>query len=202
MNVVFAILFILSNLLLLIFQPENFLSALLDGSSKAAALCLSLVATYAVWLGLMQLWQDSGLSKKISSLLRPIAKKIFKTDDKETLENVCMNLSVNLLGISGAATPYGIKAAALLNRSENSDYVGAMFFALNATSLQLIPTSVIGIRVALGSVAPTNIVLPTVFTTLFSTLLAVLLVRILIPPKQSYAPVSTWGFRKRKGASI
>ena len=203
MNALFGILFLFSTLFLLIDNPETFLPTLLDGSTRAATLCLSLVSSYALWLGLTRLWQDSGLSKKISCLLRPIAKRIFKTDDSQTLEAVCMNLSVNLLGISGAATPYGIQAARLLNESEHADYASSMFFVLNATSLQLIPTSVIGIRASLHSLSPADILFPTLLTTCFSTLLAALLTRILIPPKQTKKTACNLGFfTKTKGAGI
>jgi spore maturation protein A len=131
----------------------------------------------------MRVWEDSGVSRKISQKLKPLARKLFKTDDEETLNAVCMNLSVNLLGISGAATPYGIRSARLLDKSNEAEYASSMLFVLNATSIQLIPTSIIGVRVALGSVSPADILIPTLITTAFSTLVGVVLSRLLIPPK-------------------
>lgn len=184
MNTVFAVIFIFSNFILLILNPESFLSTLLDGASRSATLCLSLLSTYSVWLGLMEVWKQSGITRGISKILKPLARRLFKTEDNETLDSVCMNMSVNLLGISGAATPYGIRAAQLLDRSEHAEYSSAMLFVLNATSIQLIPTSIIGVRVALGSASPTDIVIPTLITTVFSTALALLLTRLLIPPKK------------------
>lgn len=179
----FYTVFILSTAIMLFISPETFLSTLLAGASKSATLCVSLLSTYCVWLGLMQIWEDSGVSKKVSALLLPVAKKLFKTNDKTTLQAVTMSMSVNLLGISGAATPYGIKAAALLDKTTDAEYASCMLLALNATSLQLIPTSVIGVRVALGSAAPADILFPTLFTSALSTLLAAVLVRVCIPPK-------------------
>ncbi len=184
MNVIFSIIFLSATLILLIISPQTFLSTLLDGASKSGALCLSLVATYAVWLGLMQVWKDSGVTLGISKLLRPLSKRLFKTDDERALNAINMNLSVNLLGISGAGTPFGIESAKLLDKTENAEYSSAMFFVLNATSLQIVPTSIIGVRVALKSANPLNILVPTVLTSLFSTLLGALLVRIFIPPKR------------------
>jgi spore maturation protein A len=183
MNALFATVFILSTAILLILSPDTFLSTLLLGASKSASLCVSLLATYSVWLGLMRVWEDSGVSRKISQKLKPLARKLFKTDDEETLNAVCMNLSVNLLGISGAATPYGIRSAQLLDKSNEAEYASSMLFVLNATSIQLIPTSIIGVRVALGSVSPADILIPTLITTAFSTLVGVVLSRLLIPPK-------------------
>ncbi len=185
MNVIFYVVFIVSNALLLFIAPQDFLPTLLLGASKSATLCLSLLSTYCVWLGLMRVWEDSGVSKKLSAFLTPISKKLFKTDDEKTLQAVTMSLSVNLLGISGAATPYGMQAAALLDKTEHAEYASCMLFALNATSLQLIPTSVIGVRVALHSASPADILFPTLFTSIFSTVLAAVLVRVCIPPKKA-----------------
>lgn len=187
MNALFAIVFLISTCLLLVISPDGFLSALLDGASKSAALCLSLIATYSVWLGLMKVWEKSGVTRGVSRVVKPLAKRLFKTDDPKTLDAVCMNLSVNLLGISGAATPYGIQAANLLDKTDEAEYASAMLFVLNATSIQLIPTSIIGIRVALHSAAPLDILIPTLITTVFSTLLGMALTRLLIPPKSAKA---------------
>jgi spore maturation protein A len=177
MNILFTLVFLVCTFLLLCTSPDTFLSALLEGAGKGATVSASLIATYCVWLGLMRVWEDSGVARGISKLLKPLLKRLFKTEDEEALQAISMNTSVNLLGISGAATPYGIKAANLLDKTENAEYSSAMLFVLNATSLQLIPTSIIGVRVALGSVAPASIVLPTFLCSAFSTILAMALVR-------------------------
>ena len=185
MNALFSLLFAICTLLLLCISPESFLPALLEGASKGAAVCVSLVATYSVWLGLMQVWEDSGVTKAVSKLVKPLAKRLFKTDDEEALKAVSMNMSVNLLGISGAATPYGVKAANLLDKTKNAEYSSAMLFVLNATSLQLIPTSIIAVRVALKSANPTDIVIPTILATLLSTILGIILTKLFIKDEKA-----------------
>ena len=50
-----------------------------------------------------------------------------------------------------------------------------MLFVLNATSLQLLPTTVIALRTAAGSSSAADIFLPTLIATLFSTLIGVTL---------------------------
>ncbi|MBO5412344.1 MAG: hypothetical protein J6A38_04630 [Clostridia bacterium] len=180
MNILFTLIFLFACAILLAVEPNAFLPTLLDGASASASLCLSLLATYAVWLGLMRVWEDSGITRAVCKFLKPVAKRLFHTNDEQTLQTVCMNLSVNLLGISGAATPYGIRAVALLDQTQDAEYSSALFFVLNATSLQLVPTSIIAVRTSLGSVAPTDILLPTVLASLFSTLLGVFLTKLLI----------------------
>ncbi len=186
MNTLFTLVFFLCTFLLLCTSPDTFLSALLEGAGKGATTCVSLVATYAIWLGLMRVWEDSGVARGVSRLVKPLARRLFKTEDEDALKAVSMNLSVNLLGISGAATPYGVRAASLLDKTENAEYSSAMLFVLNATSLQLIPTSIIAVRVALHSASPNDVVIPTLLATLLSTCLGVLLTRLLIKPRVSY----------------
>ena len=123
----------------------------------------------------MRLWEDSGVARGVSRLIKPALKHLLKTDDEQSLSAVSMNVSVNLLGISGAATPYGIKAAQLLDKTDNAEYSSAMFFVLNATSLQILPSSLVAVRVAMQSANPTDIILPTLIATVFSTTLGVLL---------------------------
>lgn len=207
MNLLFTILFLICTFLLTCNSPEGFLAALLDGAGKGATVCVSLIATYTVWLGLMRVWEDSGVSRMISKLVKPVAKRLFKTDDEQALEAISMNLSVNLLGISGAATPYGIKAANLLDKTENAEYSSAMLFVLNATSLQLLPTSIIAVRVSMQSATPNDIVIPTMLATLLSTLLGVALTKLFIHPKSAETSAKADFIPKRvkcktKGAGV
>lgn len=170
MNSIFTYVFILATTLLLFVNPNLFLTSVLSGASKGATLCLALLSSYALWLGLIGVWEQSGITKKISKLLSPLVKKIFKTNDDETSRAISMNLSVNLLGMGGAGTPYGIKACQLLDKSKYAEYSSAMFFVINATSIQLLPTAIVGVRASLGSISPADIILPSILTTAFSTL--------------------------------
>ena len=203
MNILFTAVFLICTLLLLFCAPEAFLPALIDGAGKSATLCLSLLATYALWMGLMRVWEDSGVASGMSRLLKPVARKLFRTDDEEALGAVCMNLSVNLLGISGAATPYGVKAARLLDKTPEAEYASAMFFVLNATSLQLFPASIVAMLTSMHSADPTSIILPTLFTTLFSTLLGCVLTFVFLRPKtKSRQRASTPKILKTKGVGM
>ena len=186
MNAIFLFLFLSAAVGLLWINPELFLPTLLDAAGDSATLCVALLASYAVWMGLMQVWEESGISRKISRLLRPICRKLFKTNDEETLQTISINLSCNMLGLGGAATPYGVRAAALLSKSPHPEYASCMFFVLNATSLQILPTSVVGLRASLGSGAPADIILPTFICTAVSTITACLLSWLFLHPKRKH----------------
>ena len=188
MNILFTYVFILATALLLAINPNLFLTSVLSGASKGATLCLALLSSYALWLGLIGVWEQSGITQKISKILSPFVKKLFKTQNDEATLAISMNLSVNLLGMGGAATPYGIKACQLLDKSPTAEYSSAMFFVINATSIQLLPTAIVGVRASLGSISPADIILPSILTTAFSTLVGISLTKLyflfLALPKQ------------------
>ena len=75
----------------------------------------------------------------------------------------------------GAPTPPGAAAAHRFCAAKN-DFAADMLFVLNATGLQLLPTTVIAIRSAAGSAAPADIVLPTLLAALTSTAVGVFLI--------------------------
>ena len=177
MNGIFAIVFLLSALLFLFLSPESFLSALLAGGQKAAALSLSLLAVYCVWLGFFRVMEESGLSKKLAKGVYPLAKRLFRSQDEDAVYLASCNLSANFLGLPGAPTPLGVKAIEKFCAAKN-DYAADMLFVLNATSLQLLPTTVIALRTASGSQTSADIFLPTLLATLLSTFLGAALVAV------------------------
>ena len=190
MNAIFLSLFLGATVILLFVNPTLFLPTVLEAAGDSATLCIALLGSYAVWMGLMEVWKACGITRGIAKLLRPVCKRLFRTEDESTLQAISANLSCNLLGIGGAATPYGIEGARLLDKSPNAEYASCMFFALNATSLQLLPTSVVGLRASLGSGAPADIVVPSLICTAFSTMIACLLVWLFLHPKKEVRRVN------------
>lgn len=174
MNAIFAAGFLLAALLFLFSDPDAFLSALLSGGQKAAVLSLSLLAAYCVWLGFFKVLEQSGLAGKVSKAVMPLTKRLFRSEDREALTLASGNLTANLLGLPGAPTPLGIGAVRKFCEAGNF-YAADMLFVLNATSLQLLPTTVIALRLAAGSASPADIFVPTLLATCFSTLSGILL---------------------------
>ena len=92
-----------------------------------------------------------------------------------------MNLSANMLGMGNACTPTGLKAMAGLDKQNNSvtaSMAMIMLVVINASSIQLIPTTIIGLRQQYGSTTSSDIILPTLIATIISTVLGVLLVKL------------------------
>lgn len=168
---------VLGTALLLFVDPSATVSSMLDASSSAVQLCISLCAIYAVWLGLLEILDKSGLSDKLAKLLRPIIRKLFKGAQDKTHKDIAVNISANMFGLGNAATPYGIKAMKGLDDGTGiANQSMIMLMVLNATSIQLIPTTAIGLRVAAGSTSPADIILPTLIATFIACFTGIFLV--------------------------
>jgi len=183
MNSIFSVIFILSTVILLFVSPEKVLSTMLSASEKALKLSFNLVFIYAVWLGIFSILEKSKLSNKFAKSLKPFNKLLFGELTEKENELVSLNISANALGMSGATTPTGIKSILEFEKRKNSDFFITMFFVVNATSIQFIPTSVIALRASLGASNSADIILPTILTTLVSFVIGITLVKIFVKRK-------------------
>lgn len=179
MNKIWFVMVVGSICFLLWRDPSSVLDSMIDASREAFSLCIELCAVYAVWLGVLELVEASGLSEKLAKLLHPLIKKLFKIDDKETEKMIALNMSANILGLGNASTPMGINA---IKRLDDGSGVATnamiMLIVLNATSLQLLPSTVIGLRSSAGSTSPSDIILPTIIATFCTCLLGICLVKL------------------------
>ena len=171
MNAVFCAVFIISAALLAATAPEEFLSSLLGGARSAAQVALTLFCVYAVWMGLANVAESSGITKKTAKLFRPLCAKIFKTDSNEACEAAAMNLTCDLLG-AGASTPFAVKAMAEFEKEGNA-YAQKLLFIINAAGFQLIPSTVITLRASYGSVAAADIFLPSLICSAATLIISV-----------------------------
>lgn len=179
MNVLFLAVFIVCTALICVRDPSAFLPALLAGAERAVSLCITLAAVYAVWLGILQIAEDAGALRGLARGMKPLTKKLFRTENEGALEKIAVNLSANLLGMGGAATPAGISAMHLLGAEENARYSRAMLFAVNCAGLQLFPTTVVSLRAAAGASSAYDVVLPILLSSLCALVLGASLVMLL-----------------------
>ncbi len=176
MNKIWLFMMLASLFVLIYVDPGATLTTMIDASTDALTLCIELCAVYAVWLGLLEIVDASGLGKKLAKLLRPIIKKLFKIDNEEIEKMIALNMSANILGLGNAATPMGIKAMqAMDDKSGVATYSMMMLVIVNATSIQLLPSTVIGLRANAGSSDPADIILPTILATIVTTSVGILL---------------------------
>lgn len=180
MNAAFLIISVISLVMMTIHSPESAFSSMINGVSGAISLSIKLVAIYAVWLSVLEMMNKTGIDKKLSKLLKPLIKKIFKKESEEAYDWICINVSANMLGMGGVATPAGLKAMERMqDGSEKATHNMVMLFVINATSIQLIPATVIAMRASANSQNAADIILPTLISSGIATLLGMIICKVM-----------------------
>ncbi len=149
--------------------------AAMEGARAAVELCVSMAGVMCLWTGVMEVMAQSGLSARLARLFSPLLRRLFPraARDGETLAALSGNLTTNLLGLGNAATPLGIRAARAMARGcggTASDEL-CRLVVLNTASVQLLPTTVSGVRAALGAADPFDI-LPAVWLASLGSVIA------------------------------
>ena len=161
-------------------KPEIVTNVLFFDLEKSVHLILNLVSIMAFWTGLMRIVEKTNILNKFSTILMPMVKYLFKEvqNDKRAVNAILMTLAANLFGIGNSATAFGINAMQEMQKSNIKKHTASnamcMFLIINVSSIQLIPLNVIKLRADSGSLAPSEILIPTLIVTSFSTLVAII----------------------------
>lgn len=159
-------------------------SGVINSGNTAVNLCISLLGTFCLWNGIMNVAEKSGLSKAFAKFLSPVLCRIFKgiKHDDEALLPISLNISSNLLGLSNAATPLGIEAMKRLAESNKNKTVPdnnmVLFVVMNTAALRLIPTTVAALRAKHQSENPLEIILPSIITSVTALTIGILTAKI------------------------
>lgn len=178
MSAIWFVLIFTSLLVLVFTNPALALNAMMQGANEAVTLSIKLIATYSLWLGFFNLMEKVGVSKFIAKILKPIVNFLFPFSSNEAKKYACLNMSANLLGLANAATPMGISTIENMDKNEQSGDMKT-FLVISATSLQLLPTTVLAMRVNAGSLNPTAILIPCIIATVSSTVLGVIICKVI-----------------------
>src|SRR3981081_2321424 len=118
--------------------------ALNAAKSAVMDVALPLSGAMTLWLGMMRLAENTGLGKQFSRLIRPLLSRLFSDvpADHPALGSIVMNMAANMLGVSNAATPLGLRAMTQLNELNTKRGVATnamcTFLAINTSSIQLV----------------------------------------------------------------
>lgn len=159
--------------------------SIIASSDSTVKLIINLVGIMCLWCGIMKIAEKSGLTYKIAKLMKPILKLLFKkaAKDEKAMGAIVMNITANMMGLSNAATPFGIKAMKELSRLNNEKEEASddmvLFLVLNAACIQFLPTTVISIRAAMGSKNPAETIIPAVITTTIAAIVGVICCKIM-----------------------
>lgn len=144
--------------------------AMLTECNEAVTLAITLCGIICLWSGIMRVASDSGVTKLLARLFRPLLSRLFVGIDGRgrAMQYIVMNLAANLLGLGNASTPFGIAAMRELEKEEKTLDAASrnmiILTVMNTASLQIIPTTVAALRLGHGSSSPMEI-LPCVWIT-------------------------------------
>jgi spore maturation protein A len=164
---------------------ENVTKSAIDAAGSSVTIAIGLVGVMALWLGIVKIAEDSGLMTLAAKAIAPLLKKLFPDVPKDhpAMASMTMNIAANMLGLSNAATPLGIKAMEdlekLNTRPGTATNAMCTFLTINTAGLQLVPATMIGIMASAGSKDPTAIIGTTIAATCTALIAGITAVKIL-----------------------
>ena len=164
---------------------EALSKAMIDSAAGSVELALGLVGVMTLFLGLMKVTEKGGLLTILAKLIRPLMIRLFPNipPDHPAMGSMILNISANALGLGNAATPFGIKAMQDLNTLNPTPGTAtdamALFLAINTSSVTLLPTGVIALRAAAGSVNPGIIIGTSIVGAFTATSVGVMMSKLL-----------------------
>ncbi|GAA0884764.1 nucleoside recognition domain-containing protein [Sphingobacterium siyangense subsp. cladoniae] len=163
---------------------QQIVNSIFDSAKTGAEISLGLIGMMSFALGIMKIGEKGGMINIFAKIVGPFFHKLFPEIPKNhpALGSILMNFSANALGLDNAATPLGLKAMKELQElnpnKETATNAQIMFIVLNASSLTLLPISIMAYRKEAGAPDPSDVFLPILIATFFSTLVALILVSI------------------------
>ena len=130
-------------------------NAALDSAGEAISLCITMAGVMALWMGLMEIGQQSGLVDRLTRGIAPFLNFMFPRipTGHPARGYIATNIIANVLGLGWACTPAGLKAMEALAELEkergNPQYLDSgkvrsasnemcTFLIMNISSLQLL----------------------------------------------------------------
>jgi spore maturation protein SpmA len=161
---------------------KDVVSSLFDSSKTAFEISLGLTGVMSLWLGLMKIAEKAGITEFIAWAVGPLFRRLFPAipAGHPASGAIVMNRSANMLGLDNAATPLGLKAMKELQslnpEPDRATDEMVLFMVMNASSVTLVPISIMTFRAQLGAANPADVFVPILIATFISDLSGLLLV--------------------------
>ena len=126
------------------------------------SLTVTILSSMCVFNSMMRVLNKAGITDKLSRVLKkPLGILFNKKEDEDAFGVMSMNIAANILGLGNAATPFGLKTMEKLkkNNIRATDSM-CLFAVMNTASLQLIPSTILALRISSGSYNPYIIIIP------------------------------------------
>lgn len=177
---------------IMIGNTDKINTSIFSSTQEAVTLCITLLGTICLWNGIMKIAEKTSAITRLTKILNPIVKFLFpELKNQESIrKEISMNMVANILGLGNAATPLGIKAMKSMQEinydKKTLSNSMVMLIVLNTASIQLIPTTVIAIRLSLDSKNPTSIILPVWIATICAAVAGIVVTKILIAKSKKW----------------
>lgn len=172
-------------------QLDTMNKEILNSTKTSLDMVIYLLPVLALWLGIMNIAQASGLLKKLSNILSPLLIKIFPDIPKghESISYMASNIIANMFGLGNAATPFGLKAMKSLQELNPEKQVASRsmitFLVINTSGITIIPTTIISMRMMYQSKDPTEIVAACIIASIISVIGGLCIDRLLARREKS-----------------
>jgi spore maturation protein SpmA len=161
---------------------KDVVASLFDSSKTGFEIAIGLTGVMSLWLGLMRIAEKGGVTELIARIVGPLFARLFPgiPAGHPASGAIVMNRSANMLGLDNAATPLGLKAMKELQSLNPTPDTASnemiLFMVMNASSVTLVPISIMTFRAQLGAANPADVFVPILIATYISDLFGLLLV--------------------------
>ncbi len=155
--------------------------SILTNGTESLDLVLSILPIIVLWTGILRIAEDAGLLKKFAKAVEPLLSRLFPDvpKDNPALGYIASNVAANMMGLGSAATPFGLKAMKELQKINDKKDTASVpmitFLVLNTGGVTIVPTTVLALRLAQGSMNPSEIIVPGIIATFCSSVGGLLL---------------------------
>ena len=153
--------------------------SLLESSASAVDFTIGLCGIMAMWSGIMEIAERTGLINKLSSLLLPFTKTLFPNQrDPEILSSIIMSFMSNIFGAGNSSTVFALKTMEKLDVQNNKSTIASndmcTFAVVNMAIAPIMPIITIKLRDESNALDPYSTVIPSIITTLVCIFVAII----------------------------
>ena len=185
MNLIWAVLFLTAFVCACCTGRLPLLSeAITESSADAVQFLISLAGIMALWSGLMEIAEQTGLIRRLSRLLLPFTAFLFPgVRNPDTISSIVMSFMSNIFGAGNSSTVFALRTMEKLDEENHHlpDASNEMctFAVVNMAFAPVIPVVMLQLRSEMNSQNPDSVVLPALLTAVCTITVSILACRIL-----------------------
>ncbi len=153
-------------------------SVILNVSYNSLDTFFQIACGLVLWSGILEVAKKTGFLKFCTKKINVVTKRIFETNNDDTLSLISANFICNFLGLSTMATPFGLDAISELKK-ENKKYDIDLLLVMNFVGMSLLPISMLTLRNSFDSNFTLEIIPYVLIIALINTILGFIIVRVI-----------------------